>query len=120
MADLMTAPLVLTQTILAACYDFLRVTSPFKAMRLPPSSEVVFRVVNDSGIFADFRIERGKPTIRVSAAKNGTLLTTLSTVGHEMKHLDQWIKGDREHHGPRFRRFAARAAAILGVDPKLY
>jgi hypothetical protein len=120
MADLMAARLVLTPAILAACYDFLRVTQPFRAMRLPPSHDGVFRVIKDSGIFADFRIERGKPTIRVSAAKNGTLTTTLSTVGHEMKHLDQHRRGDREHHGPRFRRFAARAAAILGVDPKLY
>ncbi len=114
------ARLVLTSAILVACYDFLRLTQPFRAMRLPPSGEVSFRVIKDDGISADFRIERGKPTIRVSAAKNGTLTTTLATVGHEMKHLDQHRKGDREHHGPRFRRFASRAAAILGVDPKLY
>jgi hypothetical protein len=39
---------------------------------------------------------------------------------HEMIHLRQYLTGDRELHGPRFRRMAARACAVHGFDPKIF
>jgi hypothetical protein len=44
----------------------------------------------------------------------------LAVRGHEMIHLRQHLTGDREHHGPRFRRIAARVCAIHGFDPKTF
>jgi len=40
--------------------------------------------------------------------------------GHEMIHLRQYLTGDHEHHGPRFRRMAARVCAAHGFDPKTF
>jgi predicted SprT family Zn-dependent metalloprotease len=44
----------------------------------------------------------------------------LSVSGHEMIHLRQHLIGDREHHGPRFQRMAARVCAVHGFDPKIF
>jgi hypothetical protein len=73
--------------MLAAAYDFLRTTEPFKHWRLPESDEVGFAVVRDPAIFADFGIEKGTPIIRVSEARNGHAATLLATLAHEMCHL---------------------------------
>ena len=110
----------MTPAFLAAAYDMLRLTDPFKAWKLPPSSEVRFRVVRDKKMFADFGMENGVPVIRISAAKNGHLATILATLGHEMVHLRQELTGDREIHGPRFQKMAARICAIHGFDNKTF
>ena len=109
--------LKLHQDMIAAAYDFLRRTEPFKAWRLPPSEEVRFKVVKDPKMFADFGMEFGKPVIRISAAKNGHTATMLATLAHEMIHLRQELTGDREVHGVRFKRMAARVCAAHGFDP---
>ena len=44
----------------------------------------------------------------------------LAVSAHEMIHLRQHLTGDREHHGPRFRRMAARVCAVHGFDPKVF
>ena len=112
--------LKLTPDMLAAGYDFLRTTAPFSKWRLPESDELGFHVVRDPGLSADFGVEQGVPYIRVSEANNGLAITLLSTLAHELIHLRQYLTGDREHHGPRFRRMAARVCAIHGFDPKTF
>ena len=89
----------LTPDMLAAAYDFLRATPPFKSWKLPEAEEVGFHVVRDTKIFADFGMdEAGIPLIRVSEARNGHAVTLLATMGHEMIHLHQVRLGDSGNH----------------------
>lgn len=92
----------------------------FMGMQDPESDELGFHVVRDAGLSADFGVRDGMPCIRVSEANNGHSLTLLATLAHEMIHLRQHLTGDREHHGPRFRRMAARVCAVHGFDPKVF
>jgi hypothetical protein len=111
----MTLPL--TPDMLAAAYEYLRMTPPFKAWNLPDADDIGFHVVVDKKKSADFGVENGVPFIRVSAANNGHSATLMATLSHEMIHLRQHLKGDRETHGPRFKRTAARVCAAHGFDP---
>jgi hypothetical protein len=110
----------LTPDMLAAAYDFLCTTDPFWRWRLPESDELGFYVVRDATLSADFGMCEGMPRIRVSEVHNGHTGTLLATLGHEMIHLRQHLTGDREHHGPRFKRMAARVCAVHGFDPKIF
>lgn len=110
----------LTPDMLAAGYDFLRTTDPFKGFKLPDSDALGFHVVRDPGLSADFGVEQGMPFIRVSEHHNGHAATLLATLAHEMIHLRQHLTRDRELHGPRFKRMAARVCAAHGFDPKLF
>ena len=110
----------LTPDMLAAGYDFLRTTDPFQRWRLPESYELGFHVVRNAALSADFSVRGGMLCIRVSEANNGHSLTLLASLGHEMIHLRQHLTGDREHHGPRFKRMAARVCAVHGFDPKIF
>ena len=112
--------LKLTPDMLAAAYDFLRTTEPFRGWRLPEAEEVGFHVVRDQKLSADFAVEDGMPLIRVSEVHNGLAVTLLATLAHEMIHLRQHLTNDREHHGPRFRRMRARVCAVHGFDPKTF
>lgn len=107
----------LSRDLCAGLYDALRKADPWRGLKLPPSHKVIFKIINDPKVFADFEVKRGIPIIRVSRARNGQLTTLLATIGHEMKHLHQWQTGDREAHGARFQAFAKRAASAIGVDP---
>jgi hypothetical protein len=110
----------LTPDVLAAAYDFLRSTPPFKGWRLPESDDVGFHVVRDPNMYADFGMEGGCPVIRVSEAKNGHVATLLATMGHEMCHLRQELIGDRGHHTAAFKRMAAAVCRAHGFDPKTF
>ena len=110
----------LTPDLLAAGYDFLRVSDPFRRWKLPHSDELGFHVVRNAGLSADFGVEDGIPFIRVSEASNGHTATLLSSIAHEMIHLRQHLTDDRELHGPRFQRIAARICAVHGFDPKIF
>jgi hypothetical protein len=110
----------LTPDMLAVAYDFLRTTEPFRRWRLPESDELGFHVVRDTALSADFGVREDMPYIRVSEANNGHTVTLLATLAHEMIHLRQHLTGDREYHGPRFRRMAARVCAVHGFDPKIF
>jgi hypothetical protein len=113
----------LTPDTLAAAYDFLRTTDPFKAWKLPHSDEVAFHVTRNPKVFADFSTdEDGGPLIRVSSAKNGHTATALMSMGHEMLHLHQYLSGlDKgSEHNPDFKRKAKRICQIHGWDEHLF
>jgi SprT-like family len=110
----------LTPDTLAAGYDFLRTTAPFKGWRLPHSDEIGFSVVRSKSIYADFGMEKGVPIIRVSEARNGHAATLLATLAHEMCHLRQELTGDRGHHNAAFARMAARVCRAHGFDIKSF
>ena len=110
----------LTPDMLAAGYDFLRTTTPFLRWRLPESDELRFHVVRHAVLSADFGVEAGMPFIRISEGCNGHSVTLLASLAHEMIHLRQYLTGDRELHGPRFQRMAAKVCAAHGFDPKIF
>jgi hypothetical protein len=110
----------LTPDMLSAGYDFLRATEPFRGWKLPDSDELGFHVVRRANLSADFGVEEGIPFIRISEASNGHAVTLLASLAHEMIHLRQHLTGDRELHGPRFKRMAARVCATHGFDPKIF
>jgi hypothetical protein len=110
----------LTKPLLAATYDMLRESDPFRSWKLPPSSECRFKIVRSKKIFADFCVKGGVPVYRISAAKHGHTVTLLASMAHEMIHHRQALTGDREIHGPRFQKMAARACAVHGFDHKTF
>ena len=78
-----------------------------------------------SHFFAELLIEDclyqpGMLAVCVSEAHNGHVVTLLATLAHEMIHLRQHLTRDRELHGPRFKRMAARVCAAHGFDPKTF
>ncbi len=110
----------LTPDMLAAGYDFLRMTDPLRRWRLPHSDDLGFHVVRHDSLSADFGVEQGTPFNRASESHNGHAVTLLASLAHEMIHLRQHLTGDRELHGPRFRRMAAQVCAAHGFDPKTF
>lgn len=113
----------LTPDCLAAAYDFLRTTDPFKSWRLPESDDVAFHVIRSPKLFADFGIDDdGHPMIRVSAAKNGHTATLLMSVAHETLHFHQYLAGlDKgSDHNTDFKRKARRICLIHGWDPAMF
>lgn len=95
----------LTQEVLRTTYDLLRLTRPFNKWKLPPSCDVIFKVLNTENMEGDFyRDSKGRPVIRVSTAKHHTLHAVIMTVAHEMCHMKDHTKA---HHGWRFRQLAS-------------
>jgi hypothetical protein len=110
----------LTPDMLAAGYDFLRTTEPFKGWKLPESDDIGFAVVRDPKMHADFGVENGTPIIRVSENGAGHTITLLASLGHEMCHLRQHLKGYRDAHGASFKAMAKRVCAAHGFDIKTF
>ena len=106
--------------MLAAAYEYLRTTEPFKGWNLPHADEIGFHVVKTPSMAADFCVENDMPLIRVSLVKNGHTNTLISTMAHEMIHLRQHLTKDREHHGQRFKKMAARVCKAHGFDPTTF
>lgn len=108
--------------LIAAGYDFLRQSQPFKAWKLPEADEIGFGIVEDPTIFADFCLFNGDPLIRVSGM-NGHTNTLLATIAHEMIHLHQHLtKLDKSggDHNPDFWKRARKVCAVHGWDPHTF
>lgn len=117
----MTLPL--TPEVLAAAYDYLAVTEPFRRWNLPESEEVKFRVIKQPGYFGWYQRDGKAHVISISAAQIAYSSTLLRTMAHEMIHLHLEItgmesRGKETVHNAAFRRFAARVTKYHGFDPK--
>jgi hypothetical protein len=110
----------LSPDILAAGYEFLRETKPFRGWNLPPSDDIEFHVVRNPKMHADFGVEKGAPIIRVSENGAGHTVSLLAVLAHEMIHLRQWLIGSRDTHGSTFRRMAASVCREHGFDVKTF
>lgn len=112
----------LSPEMLAAGYDFLRQTKPFKGMRLPHSSKVKFKVVRDPAIQADFGMDGPGPIIRVSEAHHGFPDRVLPTTAHEMLHLYQALNGleTKAQHNADYRRRSITVCRLHGWDIKTF
>lgn len=117
--------LPLTPETMAAAYDFLRTTPPYKALRLPHSDEIIFRVTRDPRKFGHYRRDRyDRREIAISARCNGFTTRLLETMGHEMFHLHEDLIGilykANTEHGATFRGLAKRACRYHGWDLKAF
>lgn len=114
-----------TPEMVAAAYEFLRTTLPFRRWKLPHADEIVFRVTLDHMRLGHFRRDRyDRREITVSARSVGHTCTLIETVGHEMIHLHEDIRGTlyktRAEHSGFFRRQAALACKYHGWDPRVF
>lgn len=110
--------LKLTPEVVAAAYELLRTTAPFKGWYLPPSEAIKFRVTRSRKHSA----QCDGVSIEVSEHSHGHLVTLLSTVAHEMIHLYESMKEGRPDpkHGALFHRRAALVCRLHGFDPKAF
>lgn len=114
----------LTPEMLAASYEFLRTTLPFKHWKLPHADEVAFSVMVHKKNMADHCIDRKQHTIRV--AENHTVSTDalLCVMAHEMVHAYQdgvtKTGSRRVVHNKEFVRLGKRICAIHGWNINLF
>jgi len=105
--------------LLAAGYEYLRQSTPFRGWGLPEADDIGFGVVKDTTMFADFMVVDGIPMIRVSERMHGHTTTLLQTIAHEIIHLHQHLKklDTGGEHNADFWRRAKRVCAAHGFDP---
>lgn len=120
----MTLPL--TAEMLAAAYDYLRVTPPFNRWNLPESEDVKFSVSKSARDYAAYRWDGKQHTICLSAKAIGFTNTLHLYLAHEMVHMHLeergWESrtGGPDTHNAAFRKLAARVCAAHGFDPKAF
>lgn len=105
----------------AAVYDCLRAFVPFKAMRLPPADEVIFKVTNDRTKqgYCTILVDRsGGHEIGISNWWIGEFQSLVPIVAHEMIHMHQWIQrtDTPSMHNAEFRRIARRVCKLFQWD----
>lgn len=117
----------ITPQILAAAYEFLRALPPFNRWKLPPASELQFKVTSSKDTEGYYDDKRGKndkpgqkPTIGISQVFVGHSHSLLETMAHEMTHVYLFRKKVRKYHGPEFQRCAERVCKYHGFDPKRF
>ena len=115
----MTLPL--TPHNLAAAYEYLRATTPFKGWKLPPAEEVEFRVVRDKRIDGQHNFylgtKRGEHIISVSVPNVHTTTCLLITMAHEMIHAKQTADGVRGRgHNIEFWQLARQICHVHGCE----
>lgn len=112
----MTLPL--TPHVLAAAYDYLRATAPFKSWRLPESDSVEFAVTRHRDRSADHTTycRTLDHVIRVSAYYTKTTADLMECVAHEMIHAHQTRRKTetRQAHNAAFNRLNRRVCKIHG------
>jgi hypothetical protein len=119
----MTLPI--TPEVLAAAYDYLASTEPFRKWNLPDSDDIKFRVVRSRKMFAQY-IWDGTHTIEVSSATVGHTKTLMETMSHELVHLHLRLTGMESRsdnpnvHNAAFRKLAAKVCATHGFDVKAF
>lgn len=117
--------LIFTPDMLAAGYDFLRTTPPFRRWGMPPSDAIEFRVTNDSKEHGHYnRIARtDRHWIAMSQASIGQTNTLVMFLAHEMIHLHQALKKletQNATHNADFRKKARAVCKAHGWDLKIF
>ncbi|WP_448043805.1 hypothetical protein [Bradyrhizobium liaoningense] len=118
-------PLPLTSETLAAAYDYLKTTPPFRGWNMPESDEVKFIVAKFRDDFAQYRWDGKQHTVSVSVNAVGQTSTLIEKMAHEMIHLHledskMETRGTKNTHSIWFRKFAAQVCRIHGFDGKAF
>lgn len=119
----MTLPL--NPEMVAAGYEYLRTTPPFKGLRLPPSDAIIFRITRNPHKFGHYRRNYDeKREIATSTRCIGSTAKLLETLAHEMIHLHEDLIGllykSDTAHSATFRRLAKRACRHHGWDLRAF
>jgi hypothetical protein len=112
--------LKLTPDVLAAAYEYLRATLPFKRWGLPHGSEVRFYIGDWAKSRGEYKFKNPRHQIGVSRrciVQTGTLIPVMA---HEVCHLRQEMLGDRTQHGAVWQRLADQACRHHGFDRALF
>lgn len=115
--------LELTPENLAACYEYLRSTRPFRGWKLPPASEVTFKVAKTKKTVGWYTFDGYRHYIYVSSSCVGTSHTLVEVMAHEMVHLDEKEKGTCRtdvEHSAHFNRKADLVCKHHGFDRKMF
>lgn len=121
----MTLPL--TPDMLAAAYDFLRATPPFRGWKLPESDDVEFYVLTTHDRLGHYRAYHKRDAdgcfgeIAISARRVGHSAPLIYRMSHEMVHLYQEVKRTttpNTEHNAEFYRLAERVCRYHGFDLK--
>lgn len=112
--------LLLTPHSLAAAYDYLRTTPPFKGWKLPDSDAVEFAVTKHRDREGDHNVYKrgGEHIIRVSSHVIKTTDALMQVIAHEMLHMRQEIAKtiSRVSHNREFKRLGRRVCRHHGWD----
>lgn len=112
----------LDRSVLAAAYDYLNTTDPFRKWNLPPSEDVKFKVVRSPAVRGWYRLDKAGHVIAVSSRCIGHTLSLMAVMGHEMIHLHEAHAGacGRGEHSAAFNRWAEQVCRAHGFDHKLF
>jgi hypothetical protein len=120
------AGMTLTPEVIAAGYEFLRATLPFKRWKLPHADNVKFIVSAEKRLYAQYRWDGKQHTIALSMYAIGHTLTLLIYLSHEMIHMyleeNGWETRNHETdtHNAKFKKLAASACKTHGWDLKAF
>ena len=118
--------LPLTPETLAAAYDYLCTTPPFKGWNLPDSDDVLFKVSRSRKEFARYQWDGKRHVITVSAVAVGHTETLMTYLSHELVHLHleesgmESRTGNENTHNGAFRVLAAQVCRVHGWDLKAF
>jgi hypothetical protein len=109
----------ITPEIVEAVYELLRLTPPFKRWKLPHVDEIKIVLTHKDDHFAEFA---DSFVLYVSLPNNRDLATLISSVAHEMTHLQDYRHGPTPQlrHGKDFKRLAAQVCRAHGFDPAAF
>jgi predicted metallopeptidase len=117
----MTVPL--HPEMLAHAYDYLRSIVPFSGWNLPDSEDVVFRVIKNRRVYGQARLDGPKYVIEISEARVGRHEVLLSTMAHELVHINahqSCFLNNRSHHDAAFNKLADQVCKIHDFDRKVF
>lgn len=117
--------LPLTPEMLAAAYDFLRTTPPFRGWRLPHSDAIELSVgcQRDREAHYSRYLRTSDHIIVVSSTRVGHTNTLLAAIAHEMIHLHQATTKHETSgvmHNADFRKHARTVCRWHGWDAKSF
>ena len=113
--------LPLAPHMLAAAYEYLRSTPPFRGWKLPHADEVKF-VVNRHPVNMGTCQGGSTCTIEISSVTVGHTDTMLRTMAHEMIHLRQFLHGEENssQHNADFRHKSVQVCRYHGWDVRVF
>jgi hypothetical protein len=112
--------IAVTPNLMSMLYSALRATPPFCRWKLPPASELIFKVSRSVNELGTHEFTEGTHIIELSANKNSTLQTMIETMAHEMVHVREYQLYRKTAHGRRFQKLAEAVCKIHGFDPKAF
>ncbi len=100
--------IALTKDMLRHCYDMLRASPVMAKYKLPPASEIRFRITRHQDRFAHHEVIGNTHHIAISSSLVGSFATLTMTMAHEQIHIWQDIKGLPRNDGKGFSKEADR------------